>query len=291
MTPRDFSLAVFSILVLGINIPIVKIAVDQVSPLLVTGLRFALVGAVLAWIFPFPRQQWRGVLMLSVVQGLLHHGLMFTGMVGVDAVVAAIVIQLGSPFAVIFALVLLGERFGLFRSVGMLIAFSGVIILTGEPTVWQANLFVLLLVVSAMAWGFSNIQIKRMGAVDALQVTVWMSVFAAPQLLIASLFLETGQWQAVTEAPLLFWGCLLYTALGATVVGYGIWYYLLRQYSVSQIVPFSLTQPVIGVVSGMIILGETLSLHKVIGAMIVLTGVAIIQIRSARQQKESRHGD
>ena len=122
-----------------------------------------------------------------------------------------------------------------------------------------------------------------MGAVDALQVTVWMSVFAAPQVLISSWVLETGQWQAVVAAPASFWLYLAYTALGATVVGYGIWYYLLRHHTVGQIVPFSLMQPVIGVVSGMLILGEELTWHKLVGGILVLTGVAIIQIRSAKR--------
>lgn len=282
MSVRDLCLASIAILILGINNVAIKIAVGIAPALVVTGLRFVVVGLILVWIFPFPRQLWRPILGLSVIQGLLHHGLMFVALEDVDVAVAAIIIQLGSPFATIFAWVLLREGFGWRRSLGMLIAFAGVMVLAGQPDVWTTNVSVLLLVVSAMAWGYANVHVKSMGAIDILQVTAWMSIFAAPQLLISSWLLESGQIDALMSAPVLFWGCILYISLGATVIGYGIWYYLLRQYSVSQIVPFALVQPVIGVVSGVLILGETVTWEKAFGGVIVLAGVAIIQIRSSR---------
>lgn len=280
MSPRDLALAAFAILVLGINVPVVKVIVGLAPPVFVTGLRFVLVGLVLSWFFPFPKRHWRQVVILSVVQGVLHHGIMFLGTAGVDATVAAIVLQLGSPFALIAAWLILHERFGPVRLAGMIGAFAGVLILVGEPAVWQANVSVMLLVVSSMAWALANIQIKKMGAVDALQMTVWMSVFAAPQLLVVSWVFETGQWDAVVSAPWIFWACLIYTALGATVIGYGLWYHLLRRYDVSQIVPFSLMQPVVGVLSSVLLLGDVLTANKVIGGIVVLIGVAVIQMRS-----------
>ncbi len=282
MSPRDLILATFAVLVLGVNVAVIKLAVGMVPPLLVTGLRFVVVGLALAWIFPFPRQFWRPVLALSVIQGSIHHGLMFIAFEGVDAVVAAIVIQLGSPFAAIFAWIILGERFGWRRSLGMITAFLGVVILAGQPDVWSANVSVMLLVISAMAWGYANVHVKRMGDINIFQLTTWMSVFAAPQMLLSSWLFETGQWDAIATAPWMFWACILYVSLGATVIGYGIWYYLLRQYSVSHIVPFALVQPVIGVLSGVLMLGETLNWQKVVGGMVVLFGVAVIQIRASR---------
>ena len=282
MTFRDLILASLAVVVLGVNIVAIKLAVGFAPPLLVTGLRFLAVGLALAWFFPFPKQLWRQVLVLSVVQGLIHHGLMFIAFEGVDAVVAAIIIQLGSPFAVIFAWVILGEKFGLWRTTGMSIALACVVVLAGQPDVWSANTSVLLLVISVMAWGYANIHVKRMGDINILQVMTWMSVFSAPQLLLSSWVMETGQWDAIVAAPLLFWGCVLYVSLGATVTGYGIWYYLLREYKVAQIVPFALLQPVVGVLAGIFILGETLSWEKATGGVIVLFGVAIVQIRSSR---------
>jgi O-acetylserine/cysteine efflux transporter len=284
MSFRDSLFAALAVLVLGVNIVAIKVAVGMAPPLLVTGLRFAAVGLVMAWVFPFPKQLWRQIFALSVIQGLIHHGMMFVAFEGIDAVVAAIIIQLGSPFAALFAWIILGEQFGWRRTLGMILAFSGVMVLAGQPDVWSANISVALLVVSVMAWGYANIHVKRMGDINMFQVTTWMSIFAAPQLMISSWVLETGQWDALLAAPPLFWGCIFYMSLGTTVIGYGIWYYLLRQYSVAQIVPYALVQPVIGVVSGVLILGETLTWEKIMGGIIVLVGVAVIQIRSGRVQ-------
>ena len=79
------------------------------------------------------------------------------------------------------------------------------------------------------------------------------------------------------------WAGLLYMSLGATVIAYGIWCDLLARYDVIQIVPFALLNPVMAVTAGVLLLGESFSWQKVMGGIIVLAGVAIIQIRWRRR--------
>lgn len=279
MKLRDLFLAAFAVLVLGVNFVAVKTAVGYIPPLFLTGVRFSLVAVVLVWFFPLPRGMWFPIFIFSLAQGLLHHGLMFTGMVGMDAAITAIVMQLCTPFAAGFAWIMLGERFGWRRSSGVAIALFGVSLIAGQPEIWQANLSLVLLVFSAMCWGYASVYVKRLGNINILQVTAWMAVFATPELFIASAFLETGQFDALMNAPSIVWFCLAYMSLGATVLGYGIWYYLLQHYDVAQIIPFALLNPVIGVVSSIVLLGEVVTWEKAIGGVIVLVGVAIIQLR------------
>lgn len=282
MTFRHALLALASVIVLGINVVAIKVAVTHVPPLFVTGLRFALVGLLLVWFFPVPRGQWTGIMIFSVAQGLVHHGLMFIGMTGVDAAVGAIVMQLCIPFAAIMAWFLLGEHFGWKRMAGIAVSFLGVVILAGEPQVKSAAFYVVILLLSATAWGYANIHIKRMGDINILQITAWMSLLATPELMLASAMLESGQWEALLAAPPVMWVCLLYMSLGATVIAYGIWYKLLARYDVTQIVPFALLNPVTAVIAGVVILDEALTWRKVVGGIIVLAGVAIIQMRWRR---------
>jgi len=282
MTFRHCLLALFSVVVLGINVVAIKVAVTHVPPIFVTALRFSLVGLLLVWFFPIPRGQWGGILIFSIAQGALHHGLMFIGMTGVDAAVGAIVMQLCIPFAAILAWFMLGEHFGWRRAVGIAVSFLGVVILAGEPQVKSAALYVGILLLSASAWGYANIHVKRMGEINILQITAWMSLFAAPELFLASALLETGQWTALMAAPSLIWVCLAYMSLGATVIAYGIWYKLLATYDVTQIIPYALLNPVTAVIAGMLLLGEEPTWQKFVGGVIVLTGVAVIQTRWRR---------
>lgn len=282
MSARHSLLALMTVILLGLNVIAIKVAVGHVPPLFVTALRFTLVGALLVWFFPVPRGQWAAIAIFSVAQGLVHHGLMFVGMTGVDAAVGAIVMQLCIPFAAVMAWFLLGEHFGWRRTVGIAVSFLGVVILAGEPQVKSAALFVGVLLLSAAAWGYANIHVKRMGEINILQITAWMSVFAAPELFVTSAIMEAGQWDALLAAPPEFWLCLVYMSLGATVVAYGFWYRLLAQYDVTQILPYALLNPVTAVIAGVVILGEAVTWQKVVGGIIVLAGVVIIQVRWRR---------
>ena len=70
-----------------------------------------------------------------------------------------------------------------------------------------------------------------------------------------------------------------------TITGYGLWYYLVGKHGVGRVVPFTLLVPVVGVLTGVVLLGDHLSPAKVIGGLVTLGGVAIIQLRWRRTLK------
>lgn len=72
------------------------------------------------------------------------------------------------------------------------------------------------------------------------------------------------------------YGAVLYMALLATMVAYGLWYTLIRRYPMSLVMPFTLLAPVIGVASGIVLLGEALSWRILLGGAATVAGVALI---------------
>lgn len=68
---------------------------------------------------------------------------------------------------------------------------------------------------------------------------------------------------------------LVYLAFGATILGYGLWSRLLSRYPASQVAPFSLLVPVVGLTSASILLGERLVLLQLAGALLVMIGLAV----------------
>ena len=87
-------------------------------------------------------------------------------------------------------------------------------------------------------------------------MTAGFAICAVPQALIASLLFEHGQIEAITSASLGLWGIFLAFALCGFVIAYSLWYGLLRRYRVDQVIPFTLLMPIVGVVSGGVMLGE-----------------------------------
>src|SRR4029077_1967075 len=102
------------------------------------------------------------------------------------------------------------------------------------------------------------------------------AICAVPQALIASLLFEHGQIEAITSASLGLWGIFLAFALCAFVIAYSLWYGLLRRYRVDQVIPFTLLMPIVGVVSGGVMLGENVSAMELLGGAVILAGLSLV---------------
>ena len=280
MKITDYFLIFLSTFILGVNYVAVKIGVAEFPPLFMVALRFTIVASILIWFAKAPGKYFPAVLLFSFTMGLLHFGLIFIGFERVDASLVAIIFQLGVPFSVIFARIFLGEDFGWWRWVGIGIAFSGAVLIAGAPQS-SSNLFYLMIVlISIIAWGIASIQIRRMADYDAISLSAWMTLLAAPQLYLASVLLETGQISAAMEASISAWGAVFFTAIGASIIGYGLWYHLIGKYTVNKIIPFGFLAPLFGIASAVILLGESMTTITIIGTVLILSGVMIVQMRS-----------
>ena len=276
---RDLVAALTVVVLWGLNFVAAKIALAVVPPLLLTSIRFAGVALCLV---PFFRPRWEqipGILGFALMLGCGHFGLLLVGLSGMDAATTAIITQLGVPFSVLLAWLAFGEKLGVARALGMAMAFGGVALLAGEPTLPHWVPFALA-VTSMLCWAVSNVQVKRLGNIPPLALNGWMALFASPMLLGLSLATESGQGEAVARAlehwPVL--AGLAYTIIASSLVAYSLWYRLLARHSMSQVVPVTLLGPVIGVASGVTMLGEPLTWQKLVGGAITIAGVAAVQL-------------
>jgi O-acetylserine/cysteine efflux transporter len=281
-------MALIVMVIWGFNFAVAKFGLRDFSPIFLMCLRFAGVAALLLPFVRIPRGQMKEIFILSVLLGSLHFPLMFTGLTGVDAATASIAIQLQVPFSSILAAVLYRDKLGWKRSLGMAISFGGVIVIAGEPRALDNTFYLGLVIVAALAFSIVNIQIKRIGDINGFTLNGWMAVMAAPQLLVATLVMETGQWEQLRSATWLGWSSIVYMAVMVTIVSYLMWYPLVRKYPVNQTMPWTLLAPVFGVLSGIIVLGEPMTPAMVIGGALTLVGVAVIVIRKAPKQNQNQ---
>ena len=269
-------LAVSIAMVFGVNTVAIKIGTEDLPPLLLTALRFVLVGAILAPFCPLARDQVGKLLVLSVTFGLLHFGLLFIGIAGADAATAGICMQLGVPFGVLLGAVALKEDLGWRRGAGLLLAFAGVVVLAGEPSSGRLTP-ILLLVTSAFAWAVSNLLLKTVRGMSSFATIGWISVFSAPLVLAISLVFETDHLAAIAAATWRTWAALLFVAVVTTILAYGLWSTLLRRYPMAVVVPFQLLVPVAAMAAGVAVLGEPVTWQRLVGGAATILGVAIIQ--------------
>ena len=288
MKPIDFLMGITVAVTWGLGFTFAKAGMVQFPPIMLIALRFTITAMALVWFVKPPiGMMWR-LFGISFVIGALQYSLTFTGLDGLDVSLAAIIIQMEVPFATLMAVVLLGDRLGWWRSAGMAIAFSGVVLIAGQPGGQDDLTPVFLVLGGAMTWAWGNILVKKLGnSLGGFQLTAWVAVFTAPQLFFASFLFEEGHMEALANADIVGWGTVLYLGLVMTAFGYGLWFKLVSRHPVSHVMPFLLLLPVVASAGAVLLLGETVTSRTIAGSALVLGGVGLIMYRQMRRSGES----
>ena len=278
MPLRDVLTALFVVVVLGSNFVAIKVGLEQVPPLLLTGLRFLFAALPAAFFVRPPKAPAGLVVAFGFALGVVQFGLLFVAIrLGMPTGLASLVIQLQVFFTIALASVLLSERPTGLQVLGGLLAASGVAVIA----TWQAQevpLVPLLLVVgAAMAWASANVIVKKAGRIDMLALVVWGSLVAPPPLFALSLAVEGPAailgvlahpaWRSVAAVAFL--------AYPATLLAFALWSRLLSRHPAATVTPFALLVPVVGIASTSFLLGEAVEAAELAGATLVLAGLAL----------------
>ena len=276
VTLRDIGLALAVPIIWGMGITFAKAGLDEFPPLFLMSMRFIVSAAVLVWFFPPPIGQLRAVFLIALVSATIQYGLTFYGLAGLDASTAVLFMQLEVPFSAACAAIFLNDKLGWKRAGGLVVAFFGVALIAGAPSLRNQLFPAFLVIAGVFTWAIGQVMIKKMVKITGFQLIAWVSVFAGPQMLVSSLILESDHLSLLKNATLIGWGSVIYMGIVMTALGYGIWYHLLKKYDINQVVPFLLLLPVTSILGAVLFLGERPSIRILIGGMIVITGVAVI---------------
>ena len=276
--PLGVAAALLVALLWGLQFVTSKVGVSAFPPLLFVALRFAFVAALL---LPFARRpsrkDLRAAAVLSVFFGSLCFGLFFSGLRLGTAGLSAALSQLMTPFAILFAVPVLGERPQFRVLIGVALAFGGVSVALLGPAGSTPPLAALLITGGAAAQGFGTALLRCLGPVPPMRLLAYMSLFAAPQLALASAMIEHRQLEALHAAPALAWASLAYAVLFGAIAAFGLWFHLVGRYPLARVAPFALLQTPFGIAAGVLVLGEPLSGPLIAGALICMAGVALTQ--------------
>jgi O-acetylserine/cysteine efflux transporter len=266
----------------GYQFVVIKLGVLEFPPLFFLALRFLAIALLLIPFVKRPtRRQLGPVAAISVFLGGLNFGLFYVGLGLGSGSLSAIAYQLATPFTILLAWPLLGEKPSLATSIGVAIALAGVVVLATGPSP-TANAFPLLLVVgAAFAFAMSNILTKRYGPFDPLMLMGWSSLLTVPQVALMSLVFEQGQAESLVAATQRGWLALAYTVFIGGILGFGLWFWLIACCSMGRVAPFGLLLPVFAVIASVLFLGDPVTPGLVLGGLLAISGVAMTQVRSS----------
>ena len=254
---RDIILALSVPLLWGIGFVVTKPGMEQFPPMLINGLRWGLSGIILVWWFPIPKKYLKSIFLVSIVACTIQYSLTFSGLNLIEASSAVLFVQCEVPFGVLIAYFFLKEKPKLKNLFGILIAFIGLIILSGSPNLEGKYIGVILVLSGAFTWALGQVLVKPISEkINGVVLTAWIGIFAGPQLIIASQIIEGNALNSILSADYKAWLIVLYLALLMNALGYSIWYYVLGRYPVNKILPVMLLLPVSGVLTAIVFLGE-----------------------------------
>lgn len=281
MLARHVALLAFSQILWGANFAVVKWGLADWPPLFFAALRMIAVAIIICPFIGLPKKSdLKALLPLGLTLGVIHFSAIFHGINRVDAATSSIIIQIQVPLSALAAAWLFGDKIGWRRWSGMALAFVGIVVLVGRPSFTGGWIGAGLMFIAAVSWVGSNLLIKQLAEnMDGWRINAWVGLVAGPMMLALSFATESGQIEAVAQASLAGWAAMAYQVLIVTALCYGIWYAMMSRYPVSQVMPFTLLEPIFGATTAVLLLGESWDWRLVLGALLTMSGLAIIILR------------
>jgi len=280
MPIRHIALAVLVTAIWGFNFVVIRLGLGSVPPLLLAALRFV-VAALPALFLARPNVPLPKMLAIGMTLFVGQFAFLFPAMkLGMPPGLASVTLQSQAFFTILFATLMLGERPKARQLAGAAIAAMGLLTIATTVGGDFTAIGLGLTIASASSWALGNVLMRTAGKVDMFPMMVWLSLVPPIPLFLLSLFIEG--WPAITAGitgmGLLGAGSILYLALLATLLGFGLWGFLLKNHPASTVAPFSLLVPLFGTLSAYLVLGETFSPLRVAGMALILVGIATIAL-------------
>jgi drug/metabolite transporter (DMT)-like permease len=143
---------------------------------------------------------------------------------------------------------------------------SGVELLLGD----------VLALLGGVSWGFSNVVLRRgqVGGASTAKTVFYQVTTAA--ILLGVFAAATGQTGFTPSTRMI--AVLIFQTLIISMMSYALWFWLLRHYLISRLMLLSLLTPLFGVMFGVVLLADPISLRFALGGALVLMGVLIVNL-------------
>jgi drug/metabolite transporter (DMT)-like permease len=264
----------------------IKAALSEITPFWQAGLR-SLVAGALVWIWA----RARGIALFerdgSLGGGLLAGGLfaaefaaIFWGMQYTSASRMVVFIYL-SPFVVALGMPFISrhERLSPRQGLGLLLAFGAVAFAFaegfgtgGQPRQWLGDALGLL---AALLWGGTTLAIRgsKLASASAEKTLFYQLAVSGLALSLAALALHEPLPLAWSMRLLGWFG---FQAVIVSFASYLLWFWLIRHYPATRLASFTLSTPLFGLLAGVLVLGEAITLRLVVALLGLALGVLLV---------------
>jgi len=276
----------------------IRYAVQTMPPLLMAGARFSVSGVLLygwARLRGAPRPtavQWRVAALTGVLMLCLGNGSVGWAEQRIPSALAALIVAVVPLWMVLFDWVMPGgERPTLAVIAGVVVGLGGLVVLVGPERVdTGAPVDVagaLVLVAASMAWAFGSVYNSRGARPESATMSTGLQMLGGSVALVVSgLALGEGHQASISQISAASWAGWLYLVTFGSLIGFTAYIYLLKEVSPAKASTYAYVNPVVALLLGWAIAGESITPRTLVAAAIILGGVALITV--AQQPKAAR---
>lgn len=273
-----------------------KVTLTEVPPLLQSGLRS--LGAallLLAWSrarglqlgrradAPPGRSPTRGPGLLAGLLFALEFGCIFVGLQYTTASRMVVFLYL-APFVVALGMPLIArnERLSAGQAAGLVLAFSGVVWAFAEgftrpaagPLQWLGDA---LGIAGALLWGLTTLLVRGTRLSSALpEKTLMYQLLVSGVALTAASVVSSEVWPRALSLQVSL--LMLFQIAVVTFGSYLAWFWLVRHYPATRVSAFTLLTPLFGLLAGVLLLGDPLTLRLLVALAAVCAGIALVNL-------------
>ena len=277
MTIKDTLIASLVPIFLGFGFVIAKPAMIDFPPILLMGLRFTFAASILIWWFPIPKGYLFRIFIASLVANTIQYSVTYSGLNLIDASAAVLLVQTEVPFGVLFAYFMLKEKPNIRSLIGILVAFVGVYVLTGSPSLEGKFLGIFLTILGSGIWALGQVLVKPLSKeLNPLALVAWLALFSGPILILLSNILDGNSIDYIKSASTNSWLIAVYLGFFMQPVTYGCFYYVLKNNPLYKVLPIvTMGIPLTGLLAAILLLGESPTSELYLGGIIILLGVIL----------------
>jgi len=283
MDLKGAAMAVLISILWGANTVVIKMGLEEAPPLRLAWLRFVVGGVVIclwAWAtgrfagFRVEPAEWRPLVLL----GLLFSVQMTATNVGTwltSAAHASVLLNLYAVHTVVLAHFLIpGDRLSLRKLVGVLVAYSGIVLLGarqiahGSPTLLGDVIVTAAGVLLAERTIYLARAVQRL---DPVKLLLTQAIVGTALFVVVSALVEPAptRWSWRLAASVGYQGVLI------SGFNFVVNLALLRRYRPSALSAFFLTQPIFGVIAAALVAGDPLTADLLIACAAVAVGIGL----------------
>ena len=266
----------------------IRVGVREVPPFLLAAMRFLVAGLVLyGWMIargersPSGRQ-WMSAFLLAVLIFVLDYGLLFWAEQRVPSGVAAVMMATIPAFMALSEIVFLRTQRPTVRlAVALLIGIAGVAVLMshsldlGGASIDTAG--AVALIIASMSWSLASV-LSRKVPLPPSKIMSSGAQMLAGGILLGLTAAALGEFRNFHPSTVSreAWFSLIYLIVAGSIIAFTAYVWLIHHESPTKIGTYAYVNPVVAVLLGYYLGGETLGPRTILGTLFVLISVVVI---------------